>query len=268
MAFWGCSFTYNDISSLDYDLIICDVDGNEQGTGRFASAVSIIDETSPQKVRPFFYGTRFDDRLEITLVCVLTNERIDVQNFLTRQELDAIATWLTGYNEYKWLTIDQTDMADVRYKCIVTDLSILEFGNMPYGIQAVFTCDGPYAYMINPYTVSKTISGTLEFTINNSSSLNGYFAPVLEYKPTSGGNFVIINNSDGDRTFTITSIPASISTVTIDCERCLIENDQDINLYETCNFKFPRLKRGSNSIKVAGNGTLEVICDFPVNPGV
>lgn len=267
MAFWGCSFTYNGVSSTSYDLELCDADGDAQGGGGFASTVSIIEDASSQKVRPLFYGTRFDNKLQMTLVCALNNDRIDAQEFLTRQELDRIATWLTGHDDYKWLTIDQADLLDVRYKCIITELNILESGMEPYGIQFVATCDGPYAYRKTPFTDTRTVSGTLEFSVNNDSSLNKLFYPVVEFAPTNGGNLEIVNESDNGRTFSITNIPASISSIRIDSDKCLIENDQDLNLYENCNFKFPRLKRGTNLLKVTGNGTIKLICDFPVNPG-
>lgn len=267
MAFWGCSFTYDGRSCEDFDLMLADADGNTQGEGRFASSVSIVEETSPTHWKPFFYGTRFEDKLQITLVCTLNNDRIDGHEFLTRQELSEIATWLTGHGEYKWLTVEQADLENVRYKCIVTELSILESGNEPYGVRIVATCDGPYAYQATPTTTTKELSGTLEFVIDNTSSHNGFFYPVLEFEPSAAGSLSIVNDSDNGRTFTLTDIPGSVSSIRVDNEHCLIECDQDINLYGNCNFKFLRLKRGENSLKATGSGILKIICDFPINPG-
>ena len=267
MAFWGCSFVYDGKSCDDFDLMLADADGNAQGEGRFASAVSIVEETSPQRWKPFFYGTRFEDKLQLTLVCTLNNTRLDAQEFLSRQELDNIATWLTGHSEYKWLTIDQEDLSGVRYECIVTELSILESGNEPYGIFIVATCDGPYAYRTTPTVTTKELAGETQLTIENTSSHNGYFKPVVEFEPSGEGDLTIVNNSDNGRAFTLTDIPGSVTNVRIDSERCLVECDQDIDLYGNCNFKFLRLKRGDNDLKVTGNGTLKITCDYPINPG-
>ena len=267
MAFWGCSFTYDGKSCESFDLMLADTDGGAQGEGRFASAVTIIEETSPQRWKPFFYGTKFDNKLQITLSCTLTNSRLDAGEFLSRQELDNIATWLTGQDGYKWLTIDQDDMADIRYKCIITELSILESGNEPYGVVVVATCDGPYAYRSAPSIVTEEISNTTEITVYNTSSHNGFFKPVVEFEPVNGGNLMIKNNSDNGREFLLEDIPGSVSSVRIDSERCLIECDQDIDLYGNSNLKFLRLKRGENELEVSGSGTLTIVCDYPINPG-
>ena len=155
----------------------------------------------------------------------------------------------------------------MRYKCIVTELSILESGNEPYGVFIVATCDSLYAYRLTPSVTTKELTGELDFMIENNSSHNGFFKPIVEFEPGSGGDLAIVNHSDNDRTFTLTDIPSAVSSVRIDSERCLVECDQGIDLYGNCNFKFLRLRRGENELTATGNGTLRIICDYPINPG-
>lgn len=51
MAFWGNSFVFNDIPCDDYDLMLYDVGSTAQGSGNFASGVSIIEETLPSRYK-------------------------------------------------------------------------------------------------------------------------------------------------------------------------------------------------------------------------
>lgn len=64
-----------------------------------------------------------------------------------------------------------------------------------------------------------------------------------------------------------TDIPTSVSAISVDNDRCIINSDNDINLYPYFNFKFFRLVKGLNQLKVSGKGTLRIVCEFPINVG-
>lgn len=178
MAFWGHSFTFNDIPCEDFELMIYDIDGTSQSTGKFSSGVTVIEDKVSAHWKPYFYGVKLDNKLKFTMVFGVNQKRVDENKFLDRYELEAIAAWLTGHNKYMWLEIQQEDLAYVRYKCIVTGLEMVEFGMLPWALRATIECDSPYAYLY-PQTFEYTVNGEQTISFYNESSHNGYYMPVL-----------------------------------------------------------------------------------------
>lgn len=243
MAFWATSFVYNDVPCDDFDLMLYDINGEEQSSGVFASNVTMVENQLPRQWRPRVYGIKREGKLEFDIVFGVNQYRLDNNMPLSRYELDAIASWLTGHDGYKWLSIAQEDMAYVRYKCIISKLEIIEYGTIPWALKATVTCDSPYAYMTR-HEFTYTISGTDVISFLNESSHNGYYMPKIEYYPSAAGNFSIVNQTDDGREFKFTNIPGSVEELYIDNENCVITNSANLNLYPNFNFKFFRLKRG------------------------
>lgn len=265
MSFWGNTFIFNDVPCDDYELMLYNIGNNSQDSGNFASGVSIIEENVPTKYKPYFYGVQFNKKLEFTMVFGVNQRRIDLDKYLDRYELEAIAFWLTGHSKYMWLEIEQEDLEYVRYHCMISNLEIVEFGNIPWALKATVVCDSPYAYLY-PQVFEYNISGTQTISFYNESSHNGYYMPKLEIE-LSGENFSIKNLSDNGRVFQFEDVPTSVGKIVVDNDRCIIENDQDLNIYPCFNFRFFRLVNGTNILEVSGTGVLRLICEFPVNVG-
>lgn len=265
MAFWGCSFVFNGTSCDQYDLMIYDFGSSSQSDGYFASGVSIIEESISKKYKPLFYGTKFENKLEFELVFGVNQERINYGEYLTRQELESIASWLTGHKEYLWFEINQEDLSDIRYKCVVSSLDILDEGGYPWALRAKFVCDGPYAYHY-PVELEYAISGSKTIELDNISGHNGYYSPILEIE-FSGGDFTIINKSDNNREFSLSGVPSSITNIYVDNDKGILAESGGTNVYQYFNFNFLRLKKGVNTLSVNGTGTLKITCEFPANVG-
>lgn len=266
MAFYGQSFTFDETPCEAFDLMLYDIGGEEQGETVFASTVTIQEEVVGKRPIPYFYGVKFEDKLEFQMVFGVNQDRINRGRYLDRYEMDAVASWLTGHDRYMWLTVQQEDMTWVRYKCMITELQVISFGQIPWALMATVTCDGPFAYMY-PCAYEYPVSGETDIQFYNESSLSGYYYPTLEIDLGNGGDFVITNVTDGNRLTAFTDVPASITQICVDNDHCVITNDQELNIYPNFNMKFFRLKRGYNDLHIAGNGTLRLICEFPVNPG-
>lgn len=266
MAFWGRSFIFNDIPCEDYDLMLYDAGNSEQGESKFASGVSVIEETLPTKYRPLFYGVKQEKKLEFPIVFGVNQKRVERKKFLDRYELETIAFWLTGHDRYMWLEIEQDDLEYIRYRCVITELEVVEFGKIPWALKATVVCDSPYAYLY-PQTFEYDISGSEVIDFYNESSHNGYFMPQVEIELANGGSFSIINQSDNNREFLFKDVPASVKKIAVDNDHCIITNDQEINVYPYFNFHFLRLDKGLNQLRVTGNGKLRITCEFPVNVG-
>lgn len=264
MAFWGGAFVFDGIPCEEYELMVYDVGSHAQSNSRFASGVSIVEEKIPTRWKPYFYGVKFEDKLNFTLVFGVNEQRVSANDYLSRQEMETVASWLTGHNGYKWLEIIQPDMEYARYRCIITGLEVIEFGWIPWALKATVECDGPYAY---ERSKTFTYTGSGKFSLYNESGHNGYYYPVLDLALSGGGNISIINESDKNREFKLTGIPASVKKIQVDCDHGIITCDAGINMYPYCNLNFLRLKRGRNILNITNSGTTQITCEFPVNAG-
>lgn len=275
MAFWGRSFIFNDIPCEDFDLMIYDVGSTTQSAGTFASGVTIVDSYVPSRWKPYFYGTKLENKLSFTMVFGVKPCRIEEGRYLDRDEMEAIASWLCGHTQYLPLQIQQDDMRYFVYHCIVTELKVVEYGNIPWALSATFTCDSPYAYL-PPQEFSFQINAGEDCSVSfyNESSLNRYFYPVVEFEFESSPTYLsIINHSDNDRECGIgigeKQIEGNVTMVHIDNDHGIISNDADINLYDAFNFKYFRLLRGQNELTVRASApaTMKILCEFPMDIG-
>lgn len=266
MGFYGKAFSFDGIPCETFDLALYDIGNGDDKESEFASAPEIVDEVVGDRWKPYFYGVQYTRKQEIELVFGASIPRVDAGKYLEREEIAEIASWLTGKDGYRVLEIEQEDMTFLRYKVIFTSLTLTTYGKIPWALRAVATCDSPFAYMY-PQVFQYSVNGSATINFCNYSSHNGYYMPKVTIEPTSGGNFSITNESDDNRKVEFTNIPASVKKITLDCGSYVLTNDQSLNLYPNYNFKNLRLKRGYNTLKAQGNGTLKIECEFPVNTG-
>lgn len=246
-----------------------------QSQGSFAGGVTIVESHVPRRWKPYFYGTKIERKLSFSLVFGVNEKRLDEGKYLDRYEMEAIASWLTGHKEYLWLEIEQGDMRYYRYHCMITDLSMVEYGNIPWAFQATVECDGPYAYL-HPQTFSFDIQDTdTQITIFNEASYNGYFYPVINVGigQTAPTYLSIVNHSDNDYEFKLGNdsddIPSTATALMIDNSHGILTCPEGLNLYKMFNFHFFRLLRGQNNLTVSTDApiTLSFVCEFPINIG-
>ena len=268
MAFWGCSFVFDGIPCEEYDLMLYDsFSGKSQDEGKFSNTVKIIEDKVSTRWKPHFYGAIQEDKLELSLIFGVNQNRLDLGKPLDRDELNAIALWLVGHNEYKWLEILQEDIEHVRYRCIITELEIIEYGTVPWALKATLECDSPYGYM-HPRVFEYVVNGYKDVRLLNESGHPGYYKPRIEVDLHGTGTFSITNVSDNNHKLELKDVPGVVNTITIDNDYCIITDvENGINLYPYFNFNFFRLVRGVNQLHFEGDCTVRIICEFPVNTG-
>jgi len=266
MAFWGHKFIFNEIPCETFDLMMYDIGGESQGDGEFANIVTVVEEVVGSRWRPYFYGVKYEKKQEFDIVFGVNQDRIDNQKYLDRYELAEVSTWLAGHEKYLWLEIEQEDMEYIRYRCIITSLSIISYGNIPWALKATVTCDGPYAYLY-PQEFRYEVNGEIELQFYNESSHNGYYKPEIYIEVKSGSDFSIVNNSDDYHTIRFTGLPSSIRNIYVNNDTEVITTPTGEDVYKYCNFQFLRLKRGYNILKIVGCGVLTLRCEFPISIG-
>lgn len=245
-------FTFAGESSLMYGLMVYDFDGKGQSDVAFGNKASIIETRINNRIQPIHFGVNYHKTpLQFKLV-------FGAERPLDRYELEAISFWLTGYQDYQWLSIDQPDMQEYQFRCLITQLTPLSHGWLPVAFEATVVCDCPYAYGYE-FADTYQISGETEILFRNDSSVREYIKPMITFIPNDDtSELIIVNHDDSDRTFSISGLPASSDvTITVDNANGIIqESTRSQNLYSGFNLNFFRFVHGDNNLTVTGDGTL------------
>ena len=243
-------FTFAGESSLAYNLFICDLDSKSNEDTAFGNEASIIETRTTGRVQPIHQGVNYHEKpLEFNLV-------FGSETPLDRYDFQEVQLWLTGYQEYQWLSICQPDMEDYQYRCLITNLEPISVGWLPFAFEATITCDCPYAYGF-PFTETYEVAGETEIVFRNNSSVREYIKPVLTIEPTAA-DFSIVNADDNGREFKLTGVPAADSIITVDNNAGIITESHGTNLYDKFNMNFFRLVRGDNHLKITDSGKLTI----------
>jgi phage-related protein len=245
-------FTFAGQSSLSYDLMIYDIDGHSQDTVSFGNKADIIEGTTLTRVRPLHYGVNYNSSpLEFKLV-------FGSDRPFDRYEMEDIALWLTGYQDYQWLSIGQADLEGREFRCMVTELTPIVISWLPVAFEATIRCDCPYAYGL-PYHYQYSVSDSSKVIFRNNGSVREYIKPMLTITLVDNAtDFSIINESDNGREIKFTNLPASVKKIILDNERgILVDVETGLNLYPYFNKRFFRAVQGDNILQISGSATVE-----------
>lgn len=270
MAFYGCEFSFDGIPCSEYGLMVYTFGSTGQSDVSFETG-DVAEDRLSSRYDALMYGLNQNQSLSYTLVFGPNIESLDANQPLDRYEVEAIAAWLVGHQQRKWLTIVQPDMEAFRYKCLISGLKLVTYGDMPWAFSCTVSCDSPFAYTF-PDVFSYSMNGSsrgIDVNLFNRSSYNGYYAPVIEIEPT-GTSVSIVNHSDGDREFKLEGLPTGESfLISVDNKNQVITSSHSIdkNMYSKFNMNFFRLVRGDNMLTIKGSGKIRFVCEFPVNIG-
>lgn len=257
--FKGREFVFAGKSSADYGLYIADFGSKKHSANSFGNVAELVETRLANRVTPLHYGVRYHDSpLSFSLIFSADRE-------LNRYEMQEIACWLTGYEQYQWLSIVQDDMADVQFRCLVRELTPIHVGWRVYGFEAEFVCDCPYGYS-SPFSYTATVSGSGALDVVNRSTARVSLRPMLTIR-TSGTDFLIRNDATGAE-FALTGMPTGEKTITVDGENEVVsEKTHGYNLYAYFNFSFPELTPGTNPLHITGSGDLVLTGRYLLNVG-
>lgn len=283
MAYFGCQFVFDDIPSWEYGLVIYDLGGaNEDGD--FATPGTIVEDRISSRYAPLHYGVNRNEPLKFQLHFGADPRAVDKREWLDRWEIDAIASWLTEHDNYKYLEIYQQDMDVIRYKCIITDLTYSSYGKYPWAFTCEVTCDSPYAYLVpETYTHTFTASTTgsslgARYQVRNlASSL--YYRPELKiYNMENVDAISICCDSDEGHEFKLKNLSGVGTWIKVDNEHEVLTCQTGINMYDKLDDvpHFFRMVRGNNTVIITVwpktknkqfKVTADFVCEFPINVG-
>jgi phage-related protein len=267
MAFYGCEFIFDDLPCTEFGLMVYNFGSNTQSDVSFQSTGDVSEDRIAGRYDSLMYGLVQNKSLEYTLVFGANLDSMDANESIDRFEAEEIATWLTGHQTRKWLAIVQPDMEPFRYLCLISDLRLITYGDMPWAFSCRVSCDSPFAYTF-PEEYTYKVAGQQTAVLHNRSSYRGFYMPKLELSTFGANRFSITNASDNNRAFTFDRLPSGESLIIrVDNKNQVITNNHSFNLYDNFNHNFFRMVRGDNRLVFNGHGTVKFTCEFPINVG-
>lgn len=140
--FKSYEFTYAGMPASMFGMYIADMSSNKHSANSFGNKANLVETRLANRVAPIHYGVRYNDSpLSFTLI-------FGADHKLDRYEMQAVSKWLTGYQEYQWLSIDQPDMEHIQFRCLVQELTPIHLSWVPMAFEAKIICDCPYGYSL------------------------------------------------------------------------------------------------------------------------
>ena len=223
------SFLFDGHSSEDFGLMIYFLDDEAQREIELGTNVEMIEDRLPKRYNPIHYGVDINQSMSFPL----TFGSVD---YLSDYDVDAILSWLTGHQQYKWLEYVDGDHY-VRYKCHLNNMKTVYINGLGVAFTCDVECDGQFGY---EYPVDTEITAysddAHELDFVNRSSYNGYLFPKLKLEMSDACNGLsIINETDNNREFKINyfdrvSMESAENQQTLDttiAERAALASDED-----------------------------------------
>lgn len=254
-------FTFGGIPASTFGMFVCDIGSKKHGDNTFGNKANIVETRIANRIKPLHFGVRYNDNpLEFSLIFGAEQE-------MDRYQLQEVAKWLTGYQEYQWLTIDQPDMEKVQFRCLIQSLTPISIGWIPYSFEAKILCDCPYGYSY-PFKEEIELTGTRDYLLYNDSTIRERLCPQLKIELQEDcTNFSITNNTTGE-TLSFANLPTGGLAILIDNEnQTVVEVQGRYNLYPYFNFQFFELESGDNALTFEGIGKVTITGRYLYNVG-
>lgn len=253
MTVYTNGFTFNDITSDELGLMVCEFNGNtpsETSGGNIEFTLT----SAPVQNRWYKSGnTNYSEAIKFAFQVIKKNkEPIDSYEYSTYARL------LQRKDNYKEFTITKLDYDTVHFYAQL-NISPIQVGGDIMGLNITGTTDSPYAYgqMITKKISTENGIGMLKFA--DMSDEIGYIYPDIEIDISSACNLKITNETSGE----IFKLNNCVNNEIINIDSTILEMTSTAlshKLYEDSNYKFPRivndLNKRTNIFKIEGNCTL------------
>lgn len=259
--FKGYEFTYAGMPASMFGMYIADVSSNKHNAVSFGNKANLVEKRLANRITPIHYGVRYNDTpLSFPLIFGADHE-------LDRYEMQAVSKWLTGYQEYQWLSIDQPDMEHIQFRCLVQELTPIHIGWVPMAFEAKIICDCPYGYSY-PFTENYQIDGEIKVRFYNDSTCVEKLRPEMLVNIAAGCTSFVVRNKTTGTEMRFDDLPGGSLSIHIDNENQVVTEDTSgYDMYKHFNFVFLELEPGDNELEFVGTGKVTVTGRYLYNVG-
>lgn len=254
-------FTFSDIPASLYGMFVADIGSKRHGDNDFGNRANIVETRIANRITPLHYGVRYHDQpLSFTLI-------FGSEQYMDRYQIQEVSNWLTGYQDYQWLSIDQPDMEHIQFRCLIQKLTPISVGWFPIAFEAQVICDCPYGYSY-PFEEKVRFNGKTEYRFYNDSTIKECLRPDLRIVLNSGCTNFAITNKTTNTSLRFTGLPGGGLVILVDNENGVLTDEQgEFDLYSFFNFQFLKLASGDNELVFEGYGEVTISGRYMYNVG-
>lgn len=259
--FHAFDFTFAGESASTYGLFICELGNKKHGDYDFGNTANIVETRIANRVTPLHYGVRYhDEPLKFNLI-------FGSNQFMDRYQVQAVSNWLTGYQEYQWLSIEQPDMEHIQFHCLIEKLTPISVNWLPVVFEAQVICDCPYGYSY-PFEDKISVRGTTTYRFYNDSTIKENLCPELKILLAPECKDFTITNETIGTTVQFNKLPTGGITILVDNENKILQDaNGQYDLYDHFNFQFLEFASGDNHLVIDGTGTVVISGRYQYNVG-
>lgn len=257
MTIYGLDYIYDNKSSEEFGVKLGFINSTDRGSNE--EPVNIVLTKNIFKEEQNFHGAFPGEPLSFKIT--VFNED---GTMIDADKQEDIKCWLCK-GEYAWLSIDQIDLYNKLFYCIINPVNGEDVGMQNAGFTFQVTNISPFAYtQLNTKSYNSSTTATYNFI--NSAKFNKYILyPQLIIKPNASGNISIKNNTT-NKTMTINNC-VSTETIYVDCKNEKIYSSNGRIMLDDFNKYFIGFIRGNNSMTLTGNFSMQMKYRFPVRIG-
>jgi phage-related protein len=244
------NFIFNNTSNKEHGVILCKFDNSTPSSNDEEVGIN----TSKTYGSDIFHLINIDYSNPLKFQLTICK---DNGTYFNSIEQRAIKKWLCRTDGYHWLQIDQNDLSEIRYKCIITFGEMVDIGGKNGGMRFNVQCNSPFPFSRETKKTYTCASGTLSFNFYcNSDFADGdkLLYPSIKITSNTTGTIQIKNNSTNETLIITNCTSGEVITISDDeipttsTNRAIIDNWN----YNTIYFI-----DGTNSITITGNCTVE-----------
>lgn len=259
--FKSYDFTFGGTPASLYGMFVCDIGSKKHGDNEFANRANIVETRLPNRITPLHYGVRYhDEPLRFSLI-------FGSEEYMDRYQIQEVSKWLTGYQDYQWLSIDQPDMEHIQFHCLIESLMPISVRWLPVAFEAKVVCDCPYGYSY-PFRKEFTAGQEKPSRFYNDSTINEPLRPEMKIEVAPGCVDFSVTNQTTGTSVRFEGLPAGGVTILVDNENEIVwDAAGQYNLYDFFNFEFMEFSPGDNWLVIEGTGQITISGRYLYNVG-
>lgn len=254
------NFIFNNKSSEEFDIQLCRFQDSSYSSNDEEATINTAKSYGSDYFH--FINIDYETPLKFTFTICKTES-----SYFDASQQSHIKKWLCRTDGYHWLYIDQDDLNNIGYECIISFAEMVDIGGRNGGMKFNVQCSSPYSYSKEAPKIRICSSNTLSFDFYCDSDFAEYdkvLYPTVQITSNTTGTIQITNTTTGQIMKFTGCVVGEIITVTSDEIPSTTANSIIIDRW---NYNSLYFIDGSNNITISGNCTLKLTYSYPRRVG-